>query len=171
MSNRAGEGAVSRKRSRGREFSRSREPSRGRESSGRSLENPLDPTPAWPQRKAPLNTQNRDFPNSTAFFKWVVTAGVMSVDFAFFSAPGMDAEKSQNPARFDETKNAWAVTVAVNNEMKDDVPVLFTANISQHAEHLTPLRSLSDVPYLARDGIPFGNKGGVVVLNGISTMK
>jgi hypothetical protein len=90
----------------------------------------------------------------------------MDVDFAFFSAPGMGGKKSRRPERFQRTNNAWAVTVGVNNDTQDGVPVLFTANLSQHAESFTPLSSLTYVPYLARDGIPFGKTGGVVVLNG-----
>jgi hypothetical protein len=90
----------------------------------------------------------------------------MDVDFATFSALGLEAEKSRNPAGFNETKNAWAVAVGVNRQTPDGVPVLFTANISRHPESFTPLSSLTNLPFLARDGIPYGNTGGVVIQTG-----
>lgn len=132
----------------------------------RSLENPLDPTPAWPQSVAAVNAEDRVFPDSTEFVRWVVTAGVMNVDFSFFAAPGMPGEKSQDPALFRARNNAWAITVGVNDELPDGVPVLFTANFSQDRKKFIPLESLTNDTYLARNALPFGDEAGVVVLNG-----
>ena len=133
----------------------------------RSLENPLDPTPAWPQTDGGTDPDIRQFADSTEFFKWVVTAGVMNVDFSFFSAPGMTAEKSTDPTKFEngsEKENAWAVALAVNDSTKDGAPVLFTANIRGTGG--SKLSDISDRPILNAASDPFGDKGSVVVLNG-----
>jgi len=140
----------------------------------RSLENPLDPTPAWPQDKTSHKPAERKFQNSSQFFIWVVTAGVMNVDFAFFAAPGMNAVKSQDPRQFEDgsdKENAWSVALGVNDSMKDGAPVLFTQNIRKGTSDTstTLLTSLGDKVVLSKNEDPFRNKGGVVVLNGGST--
>lgn len=131
----------------------------------RSLENPLDPTPAWPQKDAAFDEDNRYFTDSTQFIEWVVTAGVMNVDFSFFAAPGMTAAKSQNAADFDADNNAWAVTIGVNDSLEDGAPVLFTKNIVQKGGN-TKLTKINENPGLGDNTDPFKDKGGVVVLNG-----
>jgi len=133
----------------------------------RSLENPLDPTPAWPMRKAAFNVSGgqRNFNTSTEFFEWVVTGGVMSVDFSFFAAPGMTAVKSQSTADFMPENNAWAVSIGVDDSMKDGAPVLFTGNVRQRSGNSKITRLNQDVG-LSASAKPFGEKGGVIVLNG-----
>ncbi len=134
----------------------------------RSLENPLDPTPAWPMIKnnaaAP---KNRQWGDSTKFFHWVVTGDVMSVDFSFFAAPGMTAVKSQDSTQFRAENNAWSVAVGVDDSMKDGSPVLFTANLRQgRSSGSTKLTKLNQDVHLDSSSKPFGDKGGVIVLNG-----
>lgn len=129
----------------------------------RSLENPLDPTPAWPMIKGTAKPQDRQWADSTKFFHWVVTGDVMSVDFSFFAAPGMTAVKSQDQTQFKAENNAWSVAVGVDDSMKDGAPVLFTANIRDGSAKLTKLNQ--DVE-LHAGSKPFGDKGGVIVLNG-----
>ena len=134
----------------------------------RSLENPLDPTPAWPMIKN--NTaapKNRQWGDSTKFFHWVVTGDVMSVDFSFFAAPGMTAVKSQDQTQFKAENNAWSVAVGVDDSMKDGAPVLFTANLRQgKSSGSSKLTKLNQDVHLDSSSKPFGEKGGVIVLNG-----
>ncbi len=134
----------------------------------RSLENPLDPTPAWPMIKN--NTaapKNRQWGDSTKFFHWVVTGDVMSVDFSFFAAPGMTAVKSQDQTQFKAENNAWSVAVGVDDSMKDGSPVLFTANLRQgRSSGSSKLTKLNQDVHLDASSKPFGEKGGVIVLNG-----
>ncbi len=131
----------------------------------RSLENPLDPTPAWPMMKGTRNDDLRRFNTSTEFFEWVIEAGVMNVDFSFFAAPGMTAEKSQNANAFDHDNNAWSVAIGVDDSMKDGAPVLFTSNIRVKSG-ASQLSRLNQDVHLSSAKKPFGDKGGVVVLNG-----
>ena len=131
----------------------------------RSLENPLDPTPAWPMMKGTRNDDLRRFNTSTEFFEWVIEAGVMNVDFSFFAAPGMTAEKSQNANAFDHDNNAWSVAIGVDDSMKDGAPVLFTSNI-RVKNGASQLSRLNQDVHLSSAKKPFGDKGGVVVLNG-----
>ena len=143
----------------------------------RSLENPLDPEQAWPNRVGDTKTwvdntgATRTTPamnDSTEFFRWVVDAGVMNVDFSFFSAPSMGAEKTTKSVDFDrqgENENAWCVAVGDFNALKDGAPVLFTKNITRNGT-TTKLARLSEVPKMNSSGTPFGDKGGVIVQNG-----
>lgn len=131
----------------------------------RSLENPLDPTPAWPQKQGPFDEANRVFADSTQFVEWVVTAGVMNVDFSFFGAPGIPAAMTQDPADFGPKNNAWAVTIGVNDSLEDGAPCLFTKNIRVRGSN-TKLAHIDDIPGLGDATKPFKDKGAVVVLNG-----
>lgn len=142
----------------------------------RSLENPLDPVQAWPRTlndtKTYINdsgtTQTVNITDSSAFFGWVVDAGVMNVDFSFFSAPSMGAEKTTRSSEFDrsgENENAWCVTVGDYNALKDGAPVLFTKNITLNGT-ATKLTRINQVPKMNPSGTPFGDKGAVIVQNG-----
>jgi len=140
----------------------------------RNLENPLDQSPAWPTREitSPANQENiknGEFNNSTEYFKWVIDAQIMNVDYSFFAAPEMPAENSTNSTLFGSDNNAWAVTVGVGQpSFKDGGPALFTKNIKQTGG--IPLGSVNDPPALDPDELPFGDKGGVVVLQGGSAL-
>ena len=123
----------------------------------RSLENPLDPTPAWPMIKGTANTELRQWNDSTKFFHWVVTGDVMSVDFSFFAAPGMTSVKSQDSTQFKAENNGWCVAVGVDDSMKDGAPVLFTANIRK--KNGQPLARLNEDVYLHAGSKPFSPKG------------
>lgn len=132
-----------------------------------SLQDPLNPTPAWPLETGGFAVQDgqRRFNDSTEFFAWVVTNGVMNVDFSFFAAPGMPVVKSTDAAKFGKDNNAWAVTVGVDDSLKDGVPVLFTANIGNSSGN-GPMLRIDEQPKLVADYLPFGERGSVVVLNG-----
>ena len=60
----------------------------------KGIESPVDGMPAWPQGVSGTDPESRLWQNSTQFFKWVVTSGVMEVSFDFFSAEGTDKEES-----------------------------------------------------------------------------
>ena len=93
----------------------------------KGIESPIGGMPAWPQGVSGTDPESRQWQNSTQFFKWVVTSGVMEVSFDFFSAEGTDKEGSIDPSKFNREDNAWAVTVGVNEDMDNGVParVLF----------------------------------------------
>ena len=125
-------------------------------------------TPGWPQRMGRLDGREEvmSFPNSTAYFAWVVTNQVLDVDFSFFAAPGIKEMESTNPKRFRAENNAWAVAVGVDSNTGKDVPVLWTANISRHPGTFSPLQSIDQVPYLVPDVRPFGDSIAILIENG-----
>jgi hypothetical protein len=88
--------------------------------------------PAWPEWGEDSRSQpdRHAFSNSTDFFRWVVTAGVMNVDYSFFSGPGLfPAVDSLEPAEFTPDHNAWCVVTGVGPDTPDGMPVLFTRNV------------------------------------------
>jgi hypothetical protein len=94
-----------------------------------SLRNPSNP--AWPHTISPqkLSNGNHQFSDSTKYFRWVVTAGVMKVDWRFFSGPKMAPVTSQDSAAFSAENNAWCIVTGVNSNTPDGMPVLFTRNL------------------------------------------
>jgi prepilin-type N-terminal cleavage/methylation domain-containing protein len=106
------------------------------------------------------------YTESTTFWKYVVTSGVMNVDFSFFSAPGIQPVKTADPALFTEANNAWCITADVNDGTADGTPLLFTRNLNIDQ---TDADNLSDPQQLTANP-PFGTKGVVVVTKGGSSM-
>ena len=142
------------------------------------LENPLNPESAWPPDagNGSLHPSNRDFnQGSNEYFVWVVTSGTMNVDFSFFSAPGMASINSTNYQDFlnPGDANAWAVTRGINDATRDGTPVLFTANVGDNGNKLRTIDTNVVTELTLGGGTqtarPFGDKGGVVVLNGGSS--
>jgi len=103
------------------------------------------------------------FANSTDYFKWVVTSGVMSVDFSFFSAPNITPCKSREAANFTDGNNAWCVTADESESTPDGAALLFTRNLIINRLNDNLVGALSE-----KD--PFGKKGVVVVTKGGSSM-
>ena len=131
----------------------------------------------WPSSIGGLNVTDgrRVFPDSTVYFAWLVTNRILSVDFSFFSAPGMQSETSTDAARFidrdgSEQVNAWVVAAGVGGSTRDTAPVLFTRNVRQpnNGARLTRLDQAADL-HLSEQ--PFGDRAGVYVLKGGSSAK
>lgn len=128
---------------------------------------------AWPQLGSPTNPDNARFENTDDYFVWMVTSGVMRVEYSFFAAPGMQAvTKGLDPpgdtsyaiARDFVTtdhNNAWALTSEVRSRTSQSTPVIFTRNITRRGRPLSRL-NLPDV-VLDPDVTPFGSSGAVVV--------
>jgi hypothetical protein len=136
-----------------------------------SLSNPAKPVSVWPQRRAPFNVAGnaRDFPDSTTYFKWCVTSGIMDADFTIFSTRGMWDPATQDPGdpdSFHASNNAWAITVGADHATRDGIPVLFTANISADSKRFTRLLTIDQQAFLAKDGKPYGNKTAIIVHSG-----
>ena len=134
----------------------------------RSIESPLDARSAWPQGVRRTDPATRQWQNSTTFFKWVVTNGIMEVSFDFFSAEGTEKELSRDPKLFTRGENAWAVTVGVNEDMRDEVPALFTANVGR--SNGGRLFLVNQEPFLRPNSEPFGDEACVVVYKGGSAI-
>ncbi len=98
---------------------------------------------------------------STEFFINLVTSGVMSVSYDFFSARGLNAVKSTDEGEFRSeagNANAWNLVLGLNNA-KEGTTFLFT----QNAEVTTLPTTDSEITL---SGQPFGEDGMVVVLKG-----
>ena len=138
-----------------------------------SLANPLDPSSdAWP--KYPGNDpKNSLFQETHTFFNWMITSGVLNVDYSFFSAPGMNSTKGTGNTAMTaflngSENNAWAMAANVSASTRDTAPVIFTANICRDKTN-GKLQRISDQCYLGATAQPFQDKGGIVVLKGGST--
>jgi prepilin-type N-terminal cleavage/methylation domain-containing protein len=134
----------------------------------RSIESPIDDRSAWPQGVTATDPATRQWRNSTTFFQWVVSSGIMEVSFDFFSAEGTEKELSRDPKLFTRSENAWAVTVGVNEDMQDGVPALFTANVGR--SNGGRLFLVNQEPFLRPNSEPFGDEACVVVYKGGSAI-
>ena len=74
---------------------------------------------AWPS--------NGQYSASTDYFINLVTSGVMTVSFDFFSARGLPAIKSSEPGDFDESGNAWNLVLGLDSA-KEGTTFLYTRN-------------------------------------------
>jgi prepilin-type N-terminal cleavage/methylation domain-containing protein len=147
-----------------------------------SLVNPLDPSSdAWPKSIGSEPPDGMLFRNTHKYFIWMMTTGIVNVDYAFFSAPGMAATKGTDPPggpykqaqnffnSYEGQNNAWAMAQDVSEATRDTAPVIFTANFgTAGGALLTKLNesSIGFIPTKGFTGHPFGDKGGVVVLKG-----
>jgi len=121
----------------------------------------------YPILGSPQAITNMTFPNSTEFMKWMVTGGVMNVDFSFFAAPGMTAAKGTNALSFGSANNAWSISGGLTENSAENLPFFFTRNLN-----ITVLSQGSDLTKLANDAnsqVPFGAKGFVFVSKGGSS--
>jgi prepilin-type N-terminal cleavage/methylation domain-containing protein len=111
---------------------------------------------AWP------NTTDAIYGTSSSYFVHLVTSGVMTVSFDFFSARGLQAIKSSVPADFlaaAQTANAWNLVRGLDSA-REGTPFLFTRN----APADVPMNDSAIVLNATQD--PFRGEGMVVVLKG-----
>lgn len=108
---------------------------------------------AWPQ--------DGDYATSTLYFINLVTSGVMTVSYDFFSARGLPAVKSSVEGDFaDGTGNAWKLVLGLDSA-KEGTPFLFTRNAP-----LTTLPTGEGRIELTKLQDPFRDAGMVAVLKG-----
>ena len=107
---------------------------------------------AWPS--------NSQYSASTDYFINLVTSGVMSVSFDFFSARGLKAYKSSNASDFKADGNAWCLVLGLDSA-KEGTTFLFTRNY----DSATVPMDDSNIT-LSKTQDPFRDAGMVVVLKG-----
>ena len=128
-------------------------------SNGRSMHQALFAAQLQERHVYPQSQGDFTFTSSTPFFRWVVTNGVMDVDFSFFAARGVPAAHGLDPEAFLPEHNAWCITADVDRRTPAGTPLLFTRNLQ--------LRHLDDGPGGALgDENPFGTFGAVIVYMG-----
>ena len=136
------------------------------------LSNVLAGDPPWPNSTG-SGIDEGNFPDSTVYFAWMVTNGLLNVDFSFFSAPGLSAVTTTDATDFindPNEVNAWAIVEDVDTTTKDTAPVLFTKNIRVKTSGAL-LTTADQESGLDVNTNPFGDKGGAVVLKGGSSTK
>lgn len=121
------------------------------------------------------------FVDSTTFFAWVVTSGVMNVEFSFFASPGVPQATGTNVADFTAANNAWCITSGVGEGTPDGIPLFFTRNLN--IEKLDEIVSTMTAAALAgkllpagsgpagnTENTPFADKALVITFKGGATM-
>lgn len=96
---------------------------------------------------------------STEYFINMVTSGVMTVSFDFFSARGLKAYKSSTAADFKADGNAWNLVNFVGGDPKEGTTWLYTKNGPASVPTTPGAITLQAIE-------PFGNAGMVAVLKG-----
>lgn len=115
----------------------------------------------------PKSSGAGSFANSTLYWRNVVTAGIMKVDFSFFSAPGIPPAKTTNAAAFTDANNAWCITADLTDASLDQTPLIFTRNLNINQLNASPT---FDYASQLTENPPFGRKGLPTVLKGGSGM-
>lgn len=113
----------------------------------------------------PKGSGTGSFADSTLFWENVVTAGIMKVDFSFFSAPGVTPAKGTNIADFAEGNNAWCISADISDATADQTPLLFTRNLNI-ATLTEAIPSATPETKLVDSRTPFGRKGLPAILKG-----
>jgi prepilin-type N-terminal cleavage/methylation domain-containing protein len=118
-------------------------------------------------RKGSMNAISNTYPNSTEFFKWIVTGNVMNVSFAFFAGPGIAAARGKDANNFEEENNAFSVTANMTDRTDDELPFIMTRNVSLNKldEEFVQGGKLK-LAMEPRDEQPFGDKALVFVTKG-----
>jgi prepilin-type N-terminal cleavage/methylation domain-containing protein len=125
---------------------------------------------SWPN-KGSLNVQSNSYPDSTEFFRMVVTSGIMNVSFSYFAAPEIPSAQGKNVQTFKEENNAWDVTAGMNDGSDEEIPFLMTRNL-QIDNMNKPIISGSTLLIGSEQGgdprtlKPFGAKAFVFVTKG-----
>ncbi len=120
----------------------------------------------WPKWGATTVATNFQFRNSTDFFRYMVTSGVMEVSFAFFTAQGVPPATD---ARTMLSNNvAWAVVGDMTDSYPDTSPALFTKNltITTIGVNIQGNPQKRGIPRELADTVPFGEKGMCFVTKG-----
>ncbi len=117
------------------------------------------------QSGSPFPKSTDAYQNSTEYWRYVVTNGIMNVDYSFFSAPGIEPYKGTVAATFLPKNNAWCISQDMSDATPDGAPFLFTRNLVIDRTMPGPF----DAQIQA--GVnPYGTKGVVMVTKGGSAM-
>ena len=122
----------------------------------------------YPVKSNQVNGAYGAFPDSTEYFKWIVTNGVMNVAFQYFSGPSMPSAKGKDPLNFKEENNAWCVAGSLTERSPEDAPFVFTRNLQVNTLGQDAITDATG-PMLARTPetqLPFGTKAFAFVTKG-----
>lgn len=120
----------------------------------KQLDNPLglqtqSGSASWP-------TTEDSWSDSSAYFATLVTNASFNLSYNFFVAPGIQVAEDENDF-ITNLRNAWCISLDVDDRFKASTPVLFTQNI-----RLTG-REINQFDALDPQAKPYGNKAAVIV--------
>lgn len=107
-----------------------------------------------------------NYDDSTTFFATVITNKKYNLTYNFFAAPGIKPANSEAEFTDSELRNAWSITLDVDETTEMTTPVLFTQNIELSGREINQFQSLGGSD---GDAKPFGDESGIVVYMGGSS--
>jgi prepilin-type N-terminal cleavage/methylation domain-containing protein len=129
----------------------------------RMMDNPLGLQSSSGQAAWPSTDDETPFTDSTSYFATLVTNKNFSLSYNFFAAPGITPANSEEEFLDERLRNAWAMTMDVNDQTTMTTPVLFTQNIRLTGREITQFEKLDET------AVPFGNAAAVIVYMGGSS--
>lgn len=113
----------------------------------------------WPRYGVATVVTNNQFRNTAEFFVNLVTADIMQVNFAFFTAQGV--LPATGATTFNHTNHAWRVVGDITDSFPDTAPAIWTKNLSMTTigEVLTPNTTFRGIPNRVMDINPYGRRG------------
>jgi prepilin-type N-terminal cleavage/methylation domain-containing protein len=94
------------------------------------IRDPRSSASAMFPRQGSLDPARNTFPNSTEFFRHLVTGQVIAASFTIFAAPGIPSAGGRESAAFRDENNAWSVVANLREDSLEDLPYLVTRNVS-----------------------------------------
>ncbi len=102
-----------------------------------------------------------DWNDSTEYFTFLVTNGIVSVNFDFFAAPGVPpSDPPDDPAAFNSENNAWCMVADLRERDSDSLPLFFTRNLTMTALNQDPELDEDEHPFQSRLMISVSKGGG-----------
>jgi len=132
----------------------------------RMMDNPLGLQTASGQAAWPSSSDTTPvWVNSTQYFATLVTNRNFNLSYNFFAAPGITPANSETEFLSQtQLRNAWAMTLDVNDQTVMTTPVLFTQNI-----RLSAAKRIDQFVELDANARPFGESAAVIVYMGGSS--
>jgi prepilin-type N-terminal cleavage/methylation domain-containing protein len=136
----------------------------------------------WPKTGGD-NPEDGEFDSSTSFFYWLVTNGIMNVNYNFFAGPGVPAAPTGEDFVGDGDRDegfytAWCIAGDVGSRTPETTPVLFTKNLGKDGDEDGQAYDQLEAKVFQTDddideyfvGEPFQSKGFVFVTKGGSAV-
>ena len=107
----------------------------------------------------PISTGTNAYTTSTGYFRSMVGADVLAVNYSYFSAPDIEICANCTAEEFQERHNAWCIVADLDDEDSAETPALFTRNLHIESDGESVRAWLTDEP-------PFGKHAAVIIFKG-----
>lgn len=123
----------------------------------KQMDNPLGLQTASGSASWPASTDTTPaWTDSSQYFATLITNASFNLSYNFFSAPGIKVASDENDF-VANLRNAWCITLDVDDRFKASTPVLFTQNIILTGKDIQQFDKLDE------QAKPYGNKAAVIV--------